>query len=58
MKTEIIKDWCLITDINLFEKNYCFECKFMGETDCIKKKIISIFNEEEDKITEFILNND
>lgn len=48
MNTKKIKDWCFIDIDSLQETNYCFECKHLGEVQCIQKKIRDLFSLEEE----------
>lgn len=46
--TRKIKDWCYLDIDTLSETNYCFECKYIWEIQCINKKLRDLFAEEEE----------
>lgn len=48
MNTKKIKEGCIIDIDTIKQTCYCFECKYLWEVQCIQKKIVDLFREEEE----------
>lgn len=58
MNTTKTKDWCCIDIDTIYRETKCHDCEYIWQSECIKKKIVDLFREEEAALINYLHQND